>query len=122
MPLVPLLKNNVIAREHIVVNAYSGVSGAGLALGRLLTGMLLKWIVIHGGQRLQHPREGRTGMSGLFLRAGSCGCGGSSQAPRKHVPARAARGFAGLAACPGNRRTDILLRIRIVAGDWIGAA
>ena len=29
VPLVPLLKNNVIAREHIVVNAYSGVSGAG---------------------------------------------------------------------------------------------
>src|SRR5688572_16172875 len=29
VPLVPLLKAGVIAREHIVVNAYSGVSGAG---------------------------------------------------------------------------------------------
>ena len=29
VPLVPLLKNNVITREHIVVNSYSGVSGAG---------------------------------------------------------------------------------------------
>jgi N-acetyl-gamma-glutamyl-phosphate reductase len=29
VPLVPLLKSRVIAREHIVVNAYSGVSGAG---------------------------------------------------------------------------------------------
>src|SRR5688500_1144884 len=28
-PLVPLLKANVITRAHIVVNAYSGVSGAG---------------------------------------------------------------------------------------------
>jgi N-acetyl-gamma-glutamyl-phosphate reductase len=29
VPLVPLLKAGVIAREHIVVNSYSGVSGAG---------------------------------------------------------------------------------------------
>ncbi len=29
IPLVPLLKNNLISREHIVVNAFSGVSGAG---------------------------------------------------------------------------------------------
>jgi N-acetyl-gamma-glutamyl-phosphate reductase len=29
VPLVPLLKTGVITREHIVVNAYSGVSGAG---------------------------------------------------------------------------------------------
>jgi N-acetyl-gamma-glutamyl-phosphate reductase len=29
IPLVPLLKAGVITREHIVVNAYSGVSGAG---------------------------------------------------------------------------------------------
>jgi N-acetyl-gamma-glutamyl-phosphate reductase len=29
VPLVPLLKAKVITREHIVVNAYSGVSGAG---------------------------------------------------------------------------------------------
>jgi N-acetyl-gamma-glutamyl-phosphate reductase len=29
VPLVPLLKARVITREHIVVNAYSGVSGAG---------------------------------------------------------------------------------------------
>jgi N-acetyl-gamma-glutamyl-phosphate reductase len=29
VPLVPLLKRKVITREHIVVNAYSGVSGAG---------------------------------------------------------------------------------------------
>lgn len=29
VPLVPLLKSNVITREHIVVNSYSGVSGAG---------------------------------------------------------------------------------------------
>ena len=29
VPLVPLLKAKVISREHIVVNAYSGVSGAG---------------------------------------------------------------------------------------------
>ena len=29
VPLVPLLKAGVITREHIVVNAYSGVSGAG---------------------------------------------------------------------------------------------
>jgi len=29
VPLVPLLKAGVVAREHIVVNAYSGVSGAG---------------------------------------------------------------------------------------------
>jgi N-acetyl-gamma-glutamyl-phosphate reductase len=29
VPLVPLLKANVITREHIVVNSYSGVSGAG---------------------------------------------------------------------------------------------
>lgn len=28
---------------------FSGVSGAGVVLGRLLTGMLLKWIVIVGG-------------------------------------------------------------------------
>jgi N-acetyl-gamma-glutamyl-phosphate reductase len=29
VPLVPLLRAGVISREHIVVNAYSGVSGAG---------------------------------------------------------------------------------------------
>lgn len=29
VPLVPLLKAGVISREHIVVNSYSGVSGAG---------------------------------------------------------------------------------------------
>ena len=29
VPLVPLLKAKVISREHIVVNSYSGVSGAG---------------------------------------------------------------------------------------------
>lgn len=29
VPLIPLLKAGVISREHIVVNAYSGVSGAG---------------------------------------------------------------------------------------------
>jgi len=29
VPLVPLLQANVITREHIVVNSYSGVSGAG---------------------------------------------------------------------------------------------
>lgn len=29
VPLVPLLKAGVVTREHIVVNAYSGVSGAG---------------------------------------------------------------------------------------------
>jgi N-acetyl-gamma-glutamyl-phosphate reductase len=29
VPLVPLLKAGVLTREHIVVNAYSGVSGAG---------------------------------------------------------------------------------------------
>jgi N-acetyl-gamma-glutamyl-phosphate reductase len=29
VPLVPLLKANVITREHIVANSYSGVSGAG---------------------------------------------------------------------------------------------
>ena len=29
VPLVPLLKNGVITREHLVVNSYSGVSGAG---------------------------------------------------------------------------------------------
>ena len=29
LPLVPLLKAGVITREHIVVNSYSGVSGAG---------------------------------------------------------------------------------------------
>jgi N-acetyl-gamma-glutamyl-phosphate reductase len=29
VPLVPLLRAGVIAREHIVVNSYSGVSGAG---------------------------------------------------------------------------------------------
>jgi N-acetyl-gamma-glutamyl-phosphate reductase len=29
VPLVPLLKSGVITREHIVVNSYSGVSGAG---------------------------------------------------------------------------------------------
>jgi N-acetyl-gamma-glutamyl-phosphate reductase len=29
VPLVPLLKAGVIAREHLVVNSYSGVSGAG---------------------------------------------------------------------------------------------
>ena len=29
VPLAPLLKANVVTREHIVVNAYSGVSGAG---------------------------------------------------------------------------------------------
>ena len=29
VPLVPLLRAKVIAREHIVVNSYSGVSGAG---------------------------------------------------------------------------------------------
>ncbi len=28
---------------------FSGLSGAGMALSRLLTGMLLKWIVIVGG-------------------------------------------------------------------------
>src|SRR5437868_2785987 len=29
VPLVPLLKANVVTREHIVANSYSGVSGAG---------------------------------------------------------------------------------------------
>jgi ATP synthase protein I len=29
--------------------SFSGVSGAGMALSRLLTGMILKWIVIVGG-------------------------------------------------------------------------
>jgi N-acetyl-gamma-glutamyl-phosphate reductase len=29
VPLVPLLKHGVVSREHIVVNSYSGVSGAG---------------------------------------------------------------------------------------------
>ncbi|PTY08814.1 N-acetyl-gamma-glutamyl-phosphate reductase [Opitutaceae bacterium EW11] len=29
VPLVPLLKDGVISRDHIVVNSYSGVSGAG---------------------------------------------------------------------------------------------
>ncbi|MDX2185617.1 MAG: N-acetyl-gamma-glutamyl-phosphate reductase [Opitutaceae bacterium] len=29
VPLVPLLKDGVISRDHIVINAYSGVSGAG---------------------------------------------------------------------------------------------
>src|SRR5581483_10478055 len=29
LPLVPLLRANVVTREHIVVNSYSGVSGAG---------------------------------------------------------------------------------------------
>lgn len=29
VPLVPLLKDGVVAREHIVVNSFSGVSGAG---------------------------------------------------------------------------------------------
>ncbi len=29
VPLVPLLKAGVVTREHIVVNSYSGVSGAG---------------------------------------------------------------------------------------------
>jgi N-acetyl-gamma-glutamyl-phosphate reductase len=29
IPLVPLLRSGLVAREHIVVNAYSGVSGAG---------------------------------------------------------------------------------------------
>jgi N-acetyl-gamma-glutamyl-phosphate reductase len=29
LPLAPLLKANVVTREHIVVNSYSGVSGAG---------------------------------------------------------------------------------------------
>jgi N-acetyl-gamma-glutamyl-phosphate reductase len=29
VPLVPLLRGNVVTREHIVVNSYSGVSGAG---------------------------------------------------------------------------------------------
>jgi N-acetyl-gamma-glutamyl-phosphate reductase len=29
VPLVPLLKNGIVTREHIVVNSYSGVSGAG---------------------------------------------------------------------------------------------
>lgn len=31
------------------VRFFSGLSGAGTALGRLLTGMILKWIVIVGG-------------------------------------------------------------------------
>ena len=29
IPLVPLLRDNVVTREHIVVNSFSGVSGAG---------------------------------------------------------------------------------------------
>lgn len=29
LPLVPLLKANIVTREHIVVNSFSGVSGAG---------------------------------------------------------------------------------------------
>lgn len=29
LPLIPLLKAGIVTREHIVVNAYSGVSGAG---------------------------------------------------------------------------------------------
>jgi len=29
VPLVPLLRDGIVSREHIVVNAYSGVSGAG---------------------------------------------------------------------------------------------
>jgi N-acetyl-gamma-glutamyl-phosphate reductase len=35
VPLVPLLKANVITREHIVVNSYSGVSGAGRKVDEL---------------------------------------------------------------------------------------
>lgn len=31
------------------LRAFSQVSGAGMALGRLLTGMILKWMVIIGG-------------------------------------------------------------------------
>jgi N-acetyl-gamma-glutamyl-phosphate reductase len=35
VPLVPLLKANVITREHIVANSYSGVSGAGKKLDEM---------------------------------------------------------------------------------------
>lgn len=31
------------------VRFFSGLNGAGMALSRLLTGMLLKWVVIVGG-------------------------------------------------------------------------
>ena len=31
------------------MSCFRGISGAGLALGRLLAGMLLKWIVVVGG-------------------------------------------------------------------------
>jgi N-acetyl-gamma-glutamyl-phosphate reductase len=35
VPLVPLLRANVVTREHIVVNSYSGVSGAGRKLDEM---------------------------------------------------------------------------------------
>jgi N-acetyl-gamma-glutamyl-phosphate reductase len=35
VPLVPLLKAGVVSREHIVVNSYSGVSGAGKKLDEM---------------------------------------------------------------------------------------
>jgi ATP synthase protein I len=38
-----------IGTALLSVRLFSQVSGAGLALGRLLTGMLLKWMVIVGG-------------------------------------------------------------------------
>ncbi|MGB3748219.1 MAG: hypothetical protein WA961_08455 [Rhodanobacter sp.] len=41
----------VVALGTAVMSArmFSGIGGAGLALGRLLAGMLLKWVVIVGG-------------------------------------------------------------------------
>ncbi len=41
----------LVALGTVLMSArmFSGIGGAGLALSRLLTGMLLKWIVIVGG-------------------------------------------------------------------------
>lgn len=39
----------VLGTALLSARAFSGIGGAGMALGRLLVGMVLKWIVIVGG-------------------------------------------------------------------------
>jgi ATP synthase protein I len=50
---------------------FNQVSGAGMALGRLLTGMLLKWMVIVGGMIVDHGSI-QIAAAGRHYGAGGC--------------------------------------------------